>query len=126
MVRVERDMISAASLRGLATLEDFDSIGANVNALGCPEEDPIPIDATYQAVEDLGKIFDVESEAAATIEDMKARIDEVQRRVEGLDPVPVFYYYGGEGPLGTWGKGSSQGQEELPTPVSAAQHGAES
>ncbi len=91
---------------GLATLDDFDSIGANVYALVCPDEDPIPIDATYRAVEDLGKIFDVESEATATIEDMQARIDEVKRRVEGLEPVPVFYYYGGEGPFGTWGKGS--------------------
>ncbi len=91
---------------GLATLEDFDKIGANVYALVCPDEDPIKIDFTYRAITDLGLIFDMEDEAAALIEDIQARLADVQERVAGSDPVPVFFYYGGEAPMGTWGQGS--------------------
>ncbi|GAA1287327.1 ABC transporter substrate-binding protein [Saccharothrix xinjiangensis] len=86
---------------GLATVEDFQSIGAQVYALVCPGENPVQIAFTYRALTDLGRIFDVEDRAKAMIDGMKARIAEVQKRVAGRTPVPVLYYYGGEGPIRT-------------------------
>ncbi|MGB3438862.1 MAG: ABC transporter substrate-binding protein [Actinophytocola sp.] len=86
---------------GLATLEDLGNIGANVYALVCPDDKQIKIDFTYRAITDLGAIFDVEDRAKQVVDDMKARIADVQRRVAGREPVQVFYYYGGEGPITT-------------------------
>lgn len=86
---------------GLATLEDLQNIGANVYALVCPEDNQVKIDFTYRAITDLGAIFDVEDRAKQVVDAMKARIADVQRRVAGREPVPVLYYYGGEGPIMT-------------------------
>ena len=87
--------------QGLATIEDLQSIGAQVYALVCPDENPVQTAFTYRALTDLGKIFDIEDRARAVVDDMKARVADVQRRVAGREPVPVFYYYGGEGPIMT-------------------------
>ncbi|MFD7658406.1 ABC transporter substrate-binding protein [Actinosynnema sp. NPDC059797] len=86
---------------GLATIEDFQSIGAQVYALVCPGENPVQTAFTHRALADLGRIFDVEDRAKAVSDGLKARVAEVQRRVAGREPVPVFYYYGGEGPIRT-------------------------
>ncbi|GAA2692823.1 MULTISPECIES: ABC transporter substrate-binding protein [Actinosynnema] len=86
---------------GLATVDDLQAIGARVYALVCPEDTPVRTGFTYRALTDLGVIFDVEDEAARVVESMKARVAEVRRRVAGRTPVPVFYYYGGEGPIMT-------------------------
>jgi iron complex transport system substrate-binding protein len=86
---------------GLATVDELQSIGAQVYALVCPDDNPVQTAFTYRAIADLGVIFDVEDKAKAVIDGMKARIAEVQKRVAGRDPVPVFYYYGGEGPIMT-------------------------
>ncbi|ACU37787.1 periplasmic binding protein [Actinosynnema mirum DSM 43827] len=86
---------------GLATVDDLQAIGARVYALVCPEDTPVRTGFTYRALTDLGAIFDVEERAAEVVDSMKARIAEVQRRVAGREPVPVFYYYGGEGPIMT-------------------------
>ncbi|TDV44228.1 ABC transporter substrate-binding protein [Actinophytocola oryzae] len=90
--------------QGLATVEDLQGIGAQVYALVCPDENPVQTAFTYRALTDLGKIFDIEDKAKAVVDDMKARIADVQRRVAGKEPVPVFYYYGGEGPIMTGSK----------------------
>jgi iron complex transport system substrate-binding protein len=86
---------------GLATVDELQSIGAQVYALVCPDDNPVQTAFTYRAIADLGVIFDVEDRATAVIDGMKARIAEVQKRVAGREPVPVFYYYGGEGPIMT-------------------------
>ncbi|ATE55228.1 hypothetical protein CNX65_19670 [Actinosynnema pretiosum] len=86
---------------GLATVDDLQAIGARVYALVCPEDTPVRTEFTYRALTDLGAIFDVEQRAAEVVDSMKARVAEVQRRVAGREPVPVFYYYGGEGPIMT-------------------------
>jgi len=86
---------------GLATIDDLNGIGAQVYSLVCPDDNPVKIEFTYRAITDLGVIFDIEDRAKAVIDDMKSRIADVQRRVAGLKPVPVFFYYGGEGPITT-------------------------
>ncbi|EWC60912.1 ABC transporter (iron.B12.siderophore.hemin), periplasmic substrate-binding component [Actinokineospora spheciospongiae] len=86
---------------GLATVDELGSIGAQVYALVCPDDNPVQTSFTYRAIADLGVIFDVEDRATALIEEMKARVADVQKRVAGREPVPVFYYYGGEGPITT-------------------------
>ncbi|ASW56913.1 ABC transporter substrate-binding protein [Plantactinospora sp. KBS50] len=86
---------------GLATVDDLKNIGANVYALVCPNEEPIRVDFTYRALKDLGVIFDIEDRANALADRLKARVADVQHRVAGRKPVPVFFYYGGEGPIYT-------------------------
>ncbi|WNV87588.1 ABC transporter substrate-binding protein [Umezawaea sp. Da 62-37] len=86
---------------GLATVDELQSIGAQVYALVCPDDNPVQTAFTYRAIAELGVIFDVEDRATEVIDGMKARVAEVQKRVAGRGQVPVFYYYGGEGPIMT-------------------------
>ncbi|GAB3453630.1 ABC transporter substrate-binding protein [Actinophytocola sediminis] len=86
---------------GLATLEDLQHIGANVYALVCPDDTQVKIDFTFRAITDLGAIFDIEDRAERVADELRARIADVRQRVAGREPVPVLYYYGGEGPIMT-------------------------
>lgn len=86
---------------GLATVADLASIAANVYAVVCPNDNPVRIDLTYRAVDDLGRIFGIEATAREVTDRMRARIADVQRRVAGRPAVPVLFYFGGTGPVTT-------------------------
>ncbi|HVT63954.1 MAG TPA: ABC transporter substrate-binding protein [Mycobacteriales bacterium] len=58
-------------------------------------EQSISIDATYQDLENLGKIFNVQDKADALIASMKATVATVQQKVAGQKPVSVFLYDSG-------------------------------
>lgn len=53
------------------------------------------LEEQYQEIEDLGRIFGVEEEAAAFIEDQKARIAAVQKTISGEESVDVLVYDSG-------------------------------
>jgi iron complex transport system substrate-binding protein len=56
------------------------------------------LEKIYQEITDLGKIFGIEDKAAAFIADQKARIDAVEKKVAGQEPLKVLVYdFGGEG-----------------------------
>ena len=71
-------------------LEDF-GITAYINRATTLEE-------IYKEIEDIGKIFNIETTAENFIADQKARINAVQKKVAGQVPVRVLIYdSGGEG-----------------------------
>lgn len=71
-------------------LEDF-GITAYINRATTLEE-------IYKEIEDIGKIFNIETTAENFIADQKARINAIQKKVAGQEPVRVLIYdNGGEG-----------------------------
>jgi len=92
--------------RGVASIEDFEAAGAQVYIMEsggssgtCEQTDQASIDLVYTDILNIGRIFGVQDTAEALVEDMRAEIAEVQERVEGQEPVRVFAYDSGEGPL---------------------------
>lgn len=78
-------------------LEDF-GITAYINRATTLEE-------IYKEIEDIGKIFNIETTAENFIADQKARINAVQKKVAGQVPVRVLIYdSGGEGVFTAGGK----------------------
>ena len=55
----------------------------------------VTIDEMYAEIEDIGKIFGIEDTAAAFIEDQKARIQAVVDKIAGQEPVNVLVYDSG-------------------------------
>ena len=55
----------------------------------------VTIDEMYAEIEDIGKIFGIEDTAAAFIEDQKARIQAVADKIAGQEPVNVLVYDSG-------------------------------
>lgn len=53
------------------------------------------IEQQYQEILDIGKIFGVEEKAEAYVADQKARIEAVQAKIEGQEPVDVLVYDSG-------------------------------
>jgi len=53
------------------------------------------LEQAYQEIIDIGKIFDVEEAAQAYVDDQKARIQAVQDRLDGREPVSVLVYDSG-------------------------------
>ena len=53
------------------------------------------IEQQYQEILDIGKIFGVEDRAEAYVAEQKARIEAVQEKLEGQDPVKVLVYDSG-------------------------------
>ncbi|MBR2666753.1 MAG: ABC transporter substrate-binding protein [Oscillospiraceae bacterium] len=74
-------------------IDEVESYGMNVyiNSARTLEEQ-------YKEIMDIGKIFDVEDEAAAFVQDQKDRIAAVQEKVAGQEPIKVLVYdSGGDG-----------------------------
>lgn len=71
-------------------IEEVEGYGMTVyvNSATTPEEQ-------YQEILDIGKIFGVEDRAEAYVEDQKARIQAVQDKIAGQDPVKVLVYDSG-------------------------------
>ncbi|MGP3536006.1 ABC transporter substrate-binding protein [Microbacterium sp. RD1] len=62
-------------------------------AASCARTEPVTdLSAVYADIENYGTIFDVEEEAAALIDDMKATVDGVQEKLGDVDPPRVFTY----------------------------------
>ncbi len=55
----------------------------------------VSINDTYQDLENLGQIFDVPQRAVALVDQMKAQVAVVRKKVAGLKPVTVFDYDSG-------------------------------
>ncbi|CAM4427678.1 ABC transporter substrate-binding protein [Deinococcus marmoris] len=59
----------------------------------------------YTDLNNLGRIFGVESRARAVVADMSKTVAGVRARVAGRPPVRVMMYSDGEGPVGVYGPG---------------------
>ncbi len=94
-----------ARSRGVASIEDFEQAGADVYVLanadragGCADG-ASPLNLLYTDIVNLGAIFGVSDRAEALVEEMQTDVAAVIQRLEGRDPVPMFAYDSGEGPL---------------------------
>lgn len=91
---------------GLATVEQLDAIGAKTYMATCPDAKNDPgggygldtLAGTYRTILDIGKIFGVPERAQRRVAEMKAQIAAVRAKVAS-DPLKVFIYGGGTGPL---------------------------
>ncbi|MCZ2110054.1 MAG: ABC transporter substrate-binding protein [Dehalococcoidia bacterium] len=97
--------------RGRATRDELASVGTAtyINGGWCLPDttDDYTLETLYQDVLNIGQIFDVQSRAEAVVAEMKADVENVRKRVEGLDRPRVYMYDSGEGPLFSYGKGMS-------------------
>ena len=95
------------AVEGFATAEELDAAGAPayITAGWC---DPQGVkDATiadiFVDIRNLGMIFGVPERAAKLAAEYRAILDDVERRVEGLEPVDVLATDGGAGPVNAFG-----------------------
>jgi iron complex transport system substrate-binding protein len=97
--------------QGFASVEDFESIGAQVYGISteCAEDaSTITIESIYQDILNLGKIFGIETKAQKLVNDMQTRIAAVQEKVASLPPAKTIMfdlYQILEAPLGVYGSG---------------------
>lgn len=90
---------------GYATVAEIEATGAQVISTGgsCTPTDPASqtksTEAVYKDLAMLGTIFGVSDRAEALIADLKAREAAVLAKVQGLEPVKVAFYNGGDGPV---------------------------
>ncbi len=76
----------------VGTREDFDNAGVDIYATEGTYVDNPTFENTYNDILNIGKIFNVEDRAQELVEELRKREDSIREKVEGLDPVSVFYY----------------------------------
>lgn len=73
------------------------NIDSYLETSSCPEfDDEASIDLARTQIEDLGAIFGVPDRAAKLVEELMAPIEEVEKAIEGTEPVDVFVYDSGD------------------------------
>jgi iron complex transport system substrate-binding protein len=103
------DIFDFEPTNGSPALEDVLAAGINVYAVEgeCGGGTGVNgvYDTLYNDIANIGKIFGVEEKAQTLVAELQGRVAVVQEKVAGLEPVKVFIYYGGEGPLGSFTNG---------------------
>ncbi|MFG1694786.1 ABC transporter substrate-binding protein [Nonomuraea sp. NPDC049309] len=104
---LDNSMASFEAAGGYATVEELDAAGSPVYILGgwCSPEEVLrfTIDDTFTDLRNLGKIFGVSDRAEKLIADLRERLADVKKRVEGRTPVTVLATDGGKGPVNAYG-----------------------
>jgi iron complex transport system substrate-binding protein len=96
---------------GFATLQELEAAGAQVYIPGgqCPGATyaDYTVETVYTDILNLGKIFGVEADAQAIVEEMRSRIAAVQQRIADREPVRVAYCGEelGQVPVYVWARG---------------------
>ncbi|MBP7694345.1 MAG: ABC transporter substrate-binding protein [Anaerolineales bacterium] len=100
---------------GAPTLDELSQAGVQVFGLSdnCTAESHVTYEDMYTDILNIGRIFGVADRAQALVDDLKAKIAAVQKRVAGLPPTKAFFDAGGEGPIGTAGAGLQNDQIQL-------------
>ncbi|MGH8930579.1 MAG: ABC transporter substrate-binding protein [Egibacteraceae bacterium] len=92
---------------GRATVEELADAGAPAYITGgwCDPEGVRTgtIAGMFDDIRNLGEIFGVPDRAAELAAEYQGLLDDVEQRVEGLEPVEVLAYYGGTGPVNAYG-----------------------
>ena len=89
------------------TLDELSALGVQVFGLrdNCTADSHVTSVEMYEDMITIGRIFGVEERAQALVDQMKAQIADVEKKVAGKTVVKVFFDAGGEGPVGTAGAG---------------------
>ncbi len=72
------DILTSYGISSLSSIEGY-KLGADVEDV-------------YQDFYNLGKIFHLEDKAEELVEEMRAKVQEVEQKTEGAEPVPVFVF----------------------------------
>jgi len=104
---LDNGMASFEAAGGYATVEELDAAGSPVYILGgwCSPEEVLQftIDDTFTDLHNLGRIFGVSDRAEKLIAELRGRLADVTKRVEGRTPVKVLATDGGKGPVNAYG-----------------------
>lgn len=76
----------------VGTREDFESAGVKIYATEGTYESNPTFENTYNDIMNVGRIFRVEERASELVSELRERETAVAEKVEGLEPVSVFYY----------------------------------
>ncbi|MFN8440073.1 MAG: ABC transporter substrate-binding protein [Caldilineaceae bacterium] len=89
------------------TLDELSALGVQVFGLrdNCTADSHVTSVEMYEDMITIGRIFGVEERAQTLVDQMKAQIADVEKKVAGKTVVKVFFDAGGEGPVGTAGAG---------------------
>ena len=86
---------AAGSRTDLAAL----GIGSYLSSIACDDNSLRPAQTTFETVyselRDIGRIFGVTARAEALIAELQGRLDEVRSRLDGAEPVSIFWYDSG-------------------------------
>jgi len=88
------------------TPEDYNKAGVNVYIQEGTYVEGATYENTYNDILNLGKIFNVQDRANKLVEEMKAKISQVESKVDNLNAISAFIYDSGEGTLQSVGRDS--------------------
>ena len=101
LIDVEADFVYAGYPDGFSEsrnprpmLHDL-GMATRLNTEGC-NLGRFGFDELFEEIRSVSSIFGVRERGEALIADMRARIADIEERLEGVEPIPVFIYNGGE------------------------------
>jgi len=99
IVSLNPDLIVAdSSILSKASYDKMIELGLNVVIL----DESANFDGVYKKIEDMGKIFHADENAAKVVSDMKAELETVQEAIKDVRLHPSVYYVVGFGENGDW------------------------
>ncbi|NRQ39562.1 ABC transporter substrate-binding protein [Nonomuraea sp. NN258] len=104
---LDNSMQSFDAAGGYATVEELNAAGTPVYIMGgwCSPQGQLEftVEDTLTDLLNLGKIFRVEPQAEALVADLRAKLADVRRKVDGRTPKRVLATDGGAGPVNAFG-----------------------
>lgn len=107
IVEMEPDLVLAAGITPEEHIAALESVDLNVFVLGNPAD----FGGLFENLRTAGRITGHEAEAEALASDLETRFDTIVERMEGVEPVSVFYEVDGTDPSSPWTTGSGTFQD---------------
>ena len=99
---MEPDVVLGAGLTSPEQISQLEELGIPVFVL----ENPSDFEGLYDNLEIAGKLTGHEAEAQALIVSLDERVEAVEQKMEGAEPVTVFYEVDGTDPAAPWTAGA--------------------
>lgn len=107
IVGLEPDLVLAAGITPPEQIQSLEEVGLPVFVLGNPGD----FDGLFDNLLKTGALTGHEEEAAALVEDLRARYEAVTERTAGVEAVPLYYEVDGTDPAAPWTTGSGTFQQ---------------
>ncbi len=111
IVALEPDLVVGAMINSPEHVEAIEQLGIPVFILPNPMDFP----ELYDVIELAGELTGNESQAQALALDLRERVNDVLDRLEGVEPVSVYYEVDGMDPTAPWTAGTGTFQDVLIT-----------
>jgi len=109
IIALEPDLILAAMINSPEHVQALEDLGLTVFVI----PNPMSMDELYQILAMAGKLTGREIEVATLVEGLKVRVDTVISKLEGAEPVQVYYEVDGTDPNAPWTIGVDTFQDVL-------------